>query len=156
MCVRAGRAVPGTVVSSSVDSVTLREPNVEHDVTYTRDDWVFGHGFPVGPAPPRPGAAPGTGGGPVVTEMDQADRWTVADVAGHLGVAPATVRAYLARGQMPAPDGRLGRTPWWAPDTIRSDLAQDLDLGKTDTLPHVAGGWDVRRRPRCVGYLAPA
>lgn len=48
-----------------------------------------------------------------------AEQWTVADVAAHLEVAESTVRAYLARGQMPAPDGRLGRTPWWRPATIR-------------------------------------
>lgn len=44
--------------------------------------------------------------------------WAVSDVAAHIGVSPATVRAYLARGQMPAPDGRLGRAPWWKPATI--------------------------------------
>jgi len=48
------------------------------------------------------------------------EQWTVADVAAHLNVAPSTVRAYAARGQMPAPDGRLGRTPWWWPDTIKT------------------------------------
>lgn len=41
------------------------------------------------------------------------EQWGVADVAAHLGVRPGTVRAYVARGQMPPPDGRLGRTPWW-------------------------------------------
>ena len=46
------------------------------------------------------------------------ERWTVAEVATHLGVKPGTVTAYRARGQMPAPDGVLGRTPWWWSDTI--------------------------------------
>lgn len=45
--------------------------------------------------------------------------WTTADVAEYLGIGESTVRAYAARGRMPAPDGRLGRTPWWRPATIR-------------------------------------
>lgn len=47
-------------------------------------------------------------------------QWSVTDVAAHLGVKPRTVTAYLARKQMPTPDGRLGRTPWWWETTIRS------------------------------------
>jgi hypothetical protein len=47
------------------------------------------------------------------------ERWLVADVAAYLGVATSTVRAYVTRGHLPAPDGRLGRTPWWRPETIR-------------------------------------
>jgi hypothetical protein len=43
---------------------------------------------------------------------------TTADVATVLGVTPATVRSYAARGVMPKPDGYLGRTPWWYPNTI--------------------------------------
>lgn len=47
-----------------------------------------------------------------------AEQWTTTDVANHLGITPATVRAYAARHQMPPPDGRLGRTPWWWSTTI--------------------------------------
>lgn len=39
-------------------------------------------------------------------------------VAALLGVAEATVRAYLARDQMPEPIVRLGRTPVWSRDQI--------------------------------------
>lgn len=46
------------------------------------------------------------------------DQLTTADVAALLGVTPATVRSYAARGDMPPPDGHLGRTPWWKPRTI--------------------------------------
>lgn len=53
----------------------------------------------------------------VVEELTR-DQWDVARVAEHLGVSPATVRAYRARGQMPDEDGRLGRSPWWWSDTI--------------------------------------
>jgi hypothetical protein len=49
-----------------------------------------------------------------------ATQWTIEDVARYLGVGTSTVRAYTARGQMPPPDGKLGRTPWWKPDTIRA------------------------------------
>ena len=47
------------------------------------------------------------------------DKWVISDVAQHLGVGQSTVRAYATRGQMPPPDGRLGRTPWWRPETIK-------------------------------------
>jgi Helix-turn-helix domain len=46
--------------------------------------------------------------------------WTVRDVANYLKVAESTVRAYLARGQMPEPDQRYGRTNLWRPATIES------------------------------------
>jgi DNA-binding transcriptional MerR regulator len=44
--------------------------------------------------------------------------WTTRDVAEHLQITEATVRAYLARGQMPRPDQRYGRTNLWRPATI--------------------------------------
>ncbi len=47
-----------------------------------------------------------------------AEQWTTDDVAAHLGVSASTVRAYASRGQMPPPDGRIGRTPWWWADRI--------------------------------------
>lgn len=47
------------------------------------------------------------------------EQWSVADVAAYLGVKPRTVTAYLARQQMPAPDGRVGRSPWWWASTIK-------------------------------------
>lgn len=47
------------------------------------------------------------------------DWWTTDDVATFLGVTTSTVRAYLARQQMPAPDRRIGRMTLWMPSTIR-------------------------------------
>ena len=47
------------------------------------------------------------------------DWWTTDDVATFLGVTTSTVRAYLAREQMPAPDRRIGRMTLWTPNTIR-------------------------------------
>jgi excisionase family DNA binding protein len=37
------------------------------------------------------------------------DWWSTEDVAAYLGVGQSTVRAYLARKQMPSPDRRIGR-----------------------------------------------
>lgn len=54
--------------------------------------------------------------------MTDTDRLTNADAAALAGVAPSTWRDYVARGRAPAPDGRLGRTPWWRPDTITTWL----------------------------------
>ena len=46
------------------------------------------------------------------------DWLTTSDVATVLGVSQSTVRAYLARGQMPDPDQRIGHMPLWKPETI--------------------------------------
>lgn len=48
---------------------------------------------------------------------------TVQEVADLLGVECSTVRAYAARGQMPDPDRRYGRTPLWARETITDWMA---------------------------------
>lgn len=55
---------------------------------------------------------------------DPVDMMTTQDVADFLDVAESTVRSYHARGQMPDPDGQLGRTPWWSADTITEWEAQ--------------------------------
>ena len=52
--------------------------------------------------------------------MTDREQWTVTDVAAYLNVKHGTVTSYLNREQMPEPDGRLGRTPWWWADTIRA------------------------------------
>ena len=54
-----------------------------------------------------------------VTEPLPDDWWTTNDVARFLDVEPSTIRAYAARGQMPAADLRIGREPVWRPATIR-------------------------------------
>jgi excisionase family DNA binding protein len=43
---------------------------------------------------------------------------TTRDVAERLHVTESTIRAYVARGQMPRPDQRYGRTNLWKPTTI--------------------------------------
>lgn len=53
------------------------------------------------------------------------DWWTTEQVSRHLGVTASTVRAYLARSQMPPPDRRMGPLSLWRPDTIRH-----WDLGR--------------------------
>jgi predicted DNA-binding transcriptional regulator AlpA len=47
------------------------------------------------------------------------DWWTTHDAATFLGVSTSTIRAYLARQQMPPPDRRMGRMTLWRPATIR-------------------------------------
>jgi len=59
-----------------------------------------------------------------VTEPLPSDWWTTSDVVTFLGVAPSTNRAYVARGQMPAADRRIGREPVWRPVTIRQWQSQ--------------------------------
>ncbi len=61
------------------------------------------------------------------------DKWTTADIAAYLDVKPATIHAYRSRGQMPPPDGMLGRTPWWYAATIHTwrprEPAHTVDIG---------------------------
>ena len=45
-------------------------------------------------------------------------QWTQPEIAARLGVPPVTVRVWLHRGQVPTPSGRVGQSPWWAPDVI--------------------------------------
>lgn len=47
------------------------------------------------------------------------DWWSTEDVATFLGVNASTVRAYVAREQMPQPDRHIGRMQLWKPETIR-------------------------------------
>jgi hypothetical protein len=54
-----------------------------------------------------------------VAEPLPVDWWTTRDVATYLDVAPSTIPAYVARGQMPEADRRIGREPVWRPETIR-------------------------------------
>jgi DNA-binding transcriptional MerR regulator len=45
-------------------------------------------------------------------------RYTTGDIAKAVGVEPSTIRAYKARGQMPAPTDHIGTTPWWSDKDI--------------------------------------
>ncbi len=50
--------------------------------------------------------------------MADTDRITNAEAAVVAGVAASTWRNYVAHGRAPAPDGRLGATPWWYRSTV--------------------------------------
>lgn len=52
--------------------------------------------------------------GPVVSRAEFADR---------LGIDPGSVTRQVARGRLPAPDGRLGNLPWWLPATVDAAVA---------------------------------
>jgi predicted DNA-binding transcriptional regulator AlpA len=68
-----------------------------------------------------------------VAEALPRDWWTTRDVAAFLNVSPSTIRAYVARGQMPAADRRIGREPVWRPATIRKWHSQRPRLAGSDT-----------------------
>jgi predicted DNA-binding transcriptional regulator AlpA len=57
----------------------------------------------------------------------------IADVADWLGVTTSTVRAYMAREQMPQPSGHFGRTPFWVPADIDPWLTQRCGARFTTT-----------------------
>lgn len=42
----------------------------------------------------------------------------ISDLAAHLGVQVTSVRRYRARGELPEPDARAGRSPLWRASTI--------------------------------------
>jgi len=46
-----------------------------------------------------------------------------AGLAERAGLTPSTTRTYLCRGQLPAPDVMVGRTPGWLPETVDAWLA---------------------------------
>lgn len=48
------------------------------------------------------------------------DWWTTEQVARFLNVTTSTLRAYQARGQMPAPDRKMGPLSLWKPSTIQA------------------------------------
>ena len=55
---------------------------------------------------------------PGETELDPRDWWSTADVAAWCDVTQGTIRAYVVRGQMPAPV-RIGRAMVWPAEQIR-------------------------------------
>lgn len=58
-----------------------------------------------------------------MTRKPQPRTWTLTDIAAELGVAHSTLSSYHARGQMPAPTGKLGRTPYWESKDIEPWMA---------------------------------
>ena len=55
------------------------------------------------------------------TYWEPVAQWTTADAAEYLGVTTDSLRRYRVRDEtFPAPDGMLGRTPWWRPATIKA------------------------------------
>lgn len=64
-----------------------------------------------------------------------AEWWTTSDVATYLGVRLSTVSTYRMRGQMPAPERKLGRTQLWHPATITAWAANRPGRGNWHTPP---------------------
>ena len=55
-----------------------------------------------------------------MTPDDPRDEWwTTDDVATYAQITAGTIRAYVARHQMPEPE-RIGRSLVWRPDVIRA------------------------------------
>lgn len=51
--------------------------------------------------------------------MGKREQWDTEAVASHLGVASASLRRMrLRKDFMPAPDGYVGRSPWWWSTTV--------------------------------------
>ena len=52
------------------------------------------------------------------------------DVAEEIGVTPDTISAYLRDGFIPEPDGYVGKSPWWWPETIQEWRASRPGRGR--------------------------
>lgn len=48
---------------------------------------------------------------------------SIGEVAQRAGLAESTVRVYRSRGEMPAPDAMIGRTPGWLESTADAWIA---------------------------------
>lgn len=77
------------------------------------------------------------------------EQWTYTEVAQHIGVKVGTARRMRGKGSIPVPDGRLGATPWWSPDTIRAWAAARPGRG-------VGGGRPRRSNEKRVTAPIPA
>jgi len=66
--------------------------------------------------------------------MPDGEWWTTNDVARYLKIEANTVRTYLVRGKMPAPDQRIGVTNLWRPATIKNWAKSRPRSGKSDQL----------------------
>jgi predicted DNA-binding transcriptional regulator AlpA len=62
--------------------------------------------------------------------MTTPDQLTTDQVANLVGLSVASVREYVRRGAFPAPDGMLGRTPWWRASTVDEWLASRRGPGR--------------------------
>jgi predicted DNA-binding transcriptional regulator AlpA len=60
---------------------------------------------------------------------------TINEVAQLAGVAPSTVRAYLARGRIPPPNARRGKSPVWRVETINEWLASHGKVVDRNVVP---------------------
>ena len=66
-----------------------------------------------------------------MTETDTHPGWlTVAEVAERLGIEESTWRAYVARGQAPAAESKIGPLPVWRTETIDAWLAERPGRGR--------------------------
>lgn len=77
-----------------------------------------------------------------------AEWWTPADVAAHLGVTPGTVHSYRSTGRLPEAEQRFGATPAWRPATViewdqQRPSSRRKALGSS-TPDLVADWWGIR------------
>ena len=55
---------------------------------------------------------------------------TTNEVAVLVGVKPASIRRYVARGSFPRPDGHFGPLAWWTPETVGLWMANRPKRGR--------------------------
>jgi predicted DNA-binding transcriptional regulator AlpA len=62
--------------------------------------------------------------------MTSPEQLTTDQVASLVGLRAASVREFVRRGAFPAPDGMLGRTPWWHASTVDAWLSNRRGPGR--------------------------
>lgn len=63
------------------------------------------------------------------------DLLSIGEAAESAGLAESSVRTYRTRGQVPKPDAKIGKTPGWLPDTIKTWAADLPGRGARTDLP---------------------
>lgn len=66
-------------------------------------------------------------------EPDAKRLLTTDDVCALASISRESLKKYVRRGTAPAPDGHLGRTPYWHWPTVRAWLAHRAELAAVPT-----------------------
>lgn len=66
----------------------------------------------------------------MIPTAGETDQLTSAEVAALAGITTDSFYRARMRGSAPEPDGMLGATPWWRPETITEWLATRRGPGR--------------------------
>ena len=65
-----------------------------------------------------------------MSKRKRGERLFATEVAERAGISPATLRSYINRGQIPPPDGQVGRFNFWFEATLAEWFARPRTPGR--------------------------